>query len=152
MSEQEPRSVGERARYWLSDEGWAKAQEAERRREQEVKKISGPRPVHVEPYEPVASLVRKIADEVPRKDAVAFVRGWQLIFGDTKYERFDAYEDSDSIAQVAIELWFPTAQIMAVAFGPYYRDTLRTGQREAEIRNIREEVEAWLQTVEETLP
>ncbi len=140
-------SLGERARYWLSDEGWAQYQVAERNYETTQAAGRGPRPVHVESFKPVGEIVRLLAAEIPRKDAVTFVAGWKMILGGLEVP----FEDMLS-SDMAIRKWFPEDDIMTVAFGPHWADTLRAGQRKKELATIREEVEAWLRTVEETLP
>lgn len=146
--------VGPMGRYWLSDKGWAEYKEAEKARRERA--VAGPRPVHVDPEEEISDLVSHLAEEIPRKDAVAFVRGWQLIFGDTetRLPQEDGYaiERRDSIVDIALAIWFPADRIMAAAFGPEWYDTLRQGQRQEEFARIRKEVAEWLRTVEETLP
>jgi hypothetical protein len=156
MSDTPRGGLGPRGRKWLEDDYW-RAYRATEVSEARGPRIAGPREFHLEAQRPIENVVEEYADQIPRKDAIAFVRGWELILGDLETPfpvvgSFGELDAEQSISDVAQIKWFPTDQIMEKAFGAEWYYRMRHGQVEKEIEKIREGVRDWIRTVVETLP
>jgi hypothetical protein len=128
--------LGPRGRYWLEDEGWERYQTLENP------------PPRLHPRISVTHAIGQRADRVPRRDAVALVRAWQLIVDGPIEDPIvdDAGEPFAYAIEIAEYHWFPREEIFTSLFGVDWPHILRSTQRKEVTREIEREILAWLKS------